>query len=223
MAPSEFRADGPDPHQPLAAYRRGRDFTRTTEPRGTAEDDTTSRTAPAAAAADASKTARFVVQLHDASTRHFDFRLEVGGVLRSWAVPKGPSDDPHAKRLAVPTEDHPLEYRDFEGVIAPGEYGAGTVLVWDAGPYRNLSRHRGRPLPLDQALARGHASFLLAGRKLRGGFALTRFRGDDGAWLLVKRNDRYAAPRAHPPSNRARSVRSGRTLRQVAEGVATDG
>ncbi|MFF5970793.1 DNA polymerase ligase N-terminal domain-containing protein [Streptomyces sp. NPDC012769] len=194
----------------LSEYHRRRDFSRTAEPRGERPS-----AAPGAAPS-------FVVQIHDATAMHFDFRLEVDGVLKSWAVPKGPSADPQDKRLAMPTEDHPLEYRDFEGVIAPGEYGAGTVIVWDEGTYRNLSEDRsGREIPFAEALDRGHASFWLDGRKLHGGYALTRIRdgsdGDREAWLLVKRADR----RAHEGDGgtdprRARSARTGRTLAQVA-------
>jgi DNA ligase D-like protein (predicted 3'-phosphoesterase) len=140
----------------------------------------------------------------------------VDGVLKSWAVPRGPSTDPHDRRLAVPTEDHPLEYRDFEGVIGTGQYGAGTVIVWDEGTW--LPRpHRGRSLPPAEALRRGHLSFELRGRKLRGGWALTRFRGED-AWLLLKRADDRADARGTPDPARARSARTGRTLRQVAAG-----
>jgi DNA ligase D-like protein (predicted 3'-phosphoesterase) len=197
---------------PLSVYRRKRDFAKTAEPPG-GRGSTRSGNG-------------FVVQLHDASTRHFDFRLEVDGVLKSWAVPKGFSADPRDKRLAVPTEDHPLEYRDFEGVIEPGQYGAGTVLIWDQGTYRNQTQHNGQEVSMADALAAGHASFWLEGKKLRGGYALTRFReGKNGrgeAWLLVKRADEYAAPgRRYPVSNRARSVRSGRTLKQVAEAAGT--
>jgi DNA ligase D-like protein (predicted 3'-phosphoesterase) len=167
----------------------------------------------------------FVVQIHDASTMHFDFRLEVDGVLKSWAVPKGPSGHPHDKRLAMPTEDHPLEYRDFEGVIAEGEYGAGTVIVWDEGTYRSFSTdHDGHEIPLSEALEHGHASFRLDGRKLRGGYSLTRTRtGRDAnreSWLLVKRADEQAAGNGTPDPRRARSVRTGHTLRQVAAEAA---
>lgn len=194
---------------PLAEYRRKRDFSRTREPR-----DGGPRPGGEPV---------FVVQIHDAGTMHFDFRLEVDGTLKSWAVPKGPSADPHDKRLAMPTEDHPMEYREFEGVIAAGEYGAGTVIVWDEGGYRNLSTDRsGREIPFAQALRKGHASFWLDGAKLHGGYALTRFREGDGeggggeAWLLVKRDDAAAGRSGAPDPARARSVRSGRTLRQVA-------
>ena len=192
----------------LAEYRRMRDFAKTAEPRGEGGGP--------------GPEPCFVVQIHDARRLHFDFRLEVDGVLKSWAVPKGPSPDPRVKRLAVPTEDHPLEYREFEGVIEAGEYGGGTVIVWDEGGYRSLSRDRrtGAEVPFAAALERGHASFRLYGAKLHGGYALTRIhnqRGDGDAWLLVKEDDRWAAPgRATPDPQRARSVRSGRTLRRVA-------
>nr|WP_202447876.1 DNA polymerase ligase N-terminal domain-containing protein [Streptomyces sp. SID5468] len=185
----------------MAEYRRKRDFAATAEPAG-GED-----------AGTPGGDGRFVVQLHDASTRHFDFRLESRGVLKSWAVPKGPSSDPRDKRLAVPTEDHPLECRDVEGVIGEG-YGAGTVLVWNTGTYRNLSRRHGEPVPFADALDAGHVSFWLDGGKLRGGYALTRLR--DGAWLLVKERDRYAHGGGSPSPERVRSARTHRTLRQIA-------
>ncbi|MGW9173110.1 DNA polymerase ligase N-terminal domain-containing protein [Streptomyces decoyicus] len=192
----------------LTPYRGKRHFDRTREPPGT-------RAATGEAPA-------FVVQIHDASTLHFDFRLEDDGVLKSWSVPKGPSADPHDKRLAMPTEDHPLEYLAFEGVIAAGEYGAGTVIVWDRGTFRPLPRKKkGRSLSFGQALADGHASFWLDGGKLHGGYALTRFRtgerpGEREAWLLVKENDDRAGRRGAPDPRRARSALSGRTLKQTA-------
>jgi DNA ligase D-like protein (predicted 3'-phosphoesterase) len=183
----------------LETYRRKRDFGRTPEPEG----------APARAAQMTS--GRFVVQKHAATRLHYDFRLEVDGVLKSWAVPKGPSYDPGQKRLAVPTEDHPLEYEGFEGVIPKGQYGAGTVIVWDRGTYRNLS-----PVPMGKALADGHATFWLDGQKLKGGWALTRFRtGEDEAWLLVKMADEAAEP-TRDVTDDDRSVLTGRTLAEVA-------
>ncbi|EFL00030.1 LOW QUALITY PROTEIN: DNA ligase D, 3'-phosphoesterase domain-containing protein, partial [Streptomyces sp. SPB78] len=155
---------------------------------------------------------------------YFDFRLEVDGVLKSWAVPKGLSDDPSDKRLAVTTEEHRMEYRTFEGVIPKGEYGGGTVLVWDQGTYEPLSHDkRGHPLPFDEALASGHATFRLEGDKLRGEYALTRFRtGGKGeeAWLLIKAREKGVRPgegHGTPDPHRARSARTGRTLGQVAE------
>src|SRR4051794_7407117 len=144
---------------------------------------------------------RFVIQKHAASSLHYDFRLEVDGTLRSWAVPKGPSTDPRDKRLAVEVEDHPLDYADFEGVIAEGSYGAGPVIVWDIGPYRNISERKGEEVPLAEALAAGRASVWLEGSKLRGGYALTRMRGGDKPqWLLIKRRDEQADARRRPVS-----------------------
>lgn len=162
----------------------------------------------------------FVIQKHAASHLHYDFRLEVGGVLKSWAVPKGPSTDPKDKRLAVPTEDHPLEYADFEGVIPEGEYGAGTVMVWDLGTYRNITEKKGVPVPIDEALEHGHAKVWLEGRKLRGGYALTRFKtGKDESWLLVKADDEAADPQADLLKTRPESVLTGRTLEQIARTI----
>ncbi|WP_405713700.1 MULTISPECIES: DNA polymerase ligase N-terminal domain-containing protein [unclassified Streptomyces] len=165
----------------------------------------------------------FVVQIHQARRMHFDFRLEVGGVLKSWAVPRGPSENPRVRRLAVPTEDHPLEYRTFEGVIAKGEYGDDTVIVWDQGTYRPLSHDRwGAPVPFEQSLEDGHATFWLDGTKLQGEFALTRFKGGDGpgeeVWLLIKAKDGRATQESAdlPDPHLARSARTGRTLAQVA-------
>jgi DNA ligase D-like protein (predicted 3'-phosphoesterase) len=168
----------------------------------------------------------FVVQLHDASSMHFDFRLEADGVLKSWAVPKGPSTDPHVKRFAARTEDHPLDYRTFEGVIAAGEYGGGTVMVWDEGTFVNLTTDRsGEQVPLGAAVDGGHASFRLRGHKLHGDYALTRMRGDDGKeqWLLVKKTDRHAKADKSTDPHRLRSARSGRTLRRIAADAASDG
>ncbi|WP_407703373.1 DNA polymerase ligase N-terminal domain-containing protein [Streptomyces triticirhizae] len=194
--PSDAGASG---GEHLTEYRRRRDFSRTAEPKGREPADDS---AP-----------RFVVQIHDASSLHFDFRLESDGVLKSWAVPRGPSTDPGDKRLAVPTEDHPLDYRNFEGVIAEGEYGAGTVIIWDEGRWA----FEGRGSAAD-ALAGGHLSFRLDGHKLHGGWALTRFR--QNAWLLVKRDDRHANDHGTPDPARARSARTDRTLRQTAADAA---
>ncbi|MFF7333271.1 DNA polymerase ligase N-terminal domain-containing protein [Streptomyces sp. NPDC008150] len=211
----------------LTRYHRRRDFSRTAEPRGKprhgTEGDQRGEAVERAGEGpgDGNRAASFVVQIHDASTLHFDFRLEADGVLKSFAVPKGPSDNPREKRFATPTEDHPLEYRTFEGTIAAGGYGAGTVIVWDEGTYLNTTTDRhGKDVPLAEALDRGHASFRLNGRKLHGGYALTRIRtaAQEGreAWLLVKEADGRAGAAGTPDPRRARSARTGRTLGQVA-------
>ncbi|WP_280266655.1 DNA polymerase ligase N-terminal domain-containing protein [Nocardia wallacei] len=150
---------------------------------------------------------RFVIQHHLASSDHYDFRLEIGGVLVSWAVPKGPSTDPKDKRMARRTEDHPLEYETFEGVIPEGEYGAGRVIVWDSGTYTNNADH-----DMAHALERGHLSVTLDGEKLHGGYALTRIRGaTNETWLLVKKSDADAGSPRQPLRTRPESVLSGRT------------
>jgi DNA ligase D-like protein (predicted 3'-phosphoesterase) len=154
------------------------------------------------------------IQKHDASKLHYDFRLEVDGVLKSWAVPKGVSTNPRDKRLAVPTEDHPLEYGDFEGVIPAGEYGAGTVLVWDTGPYRNLrGEKKGDRASMKKSLEDGKVEVWLEGKKIKGGYALIRT-GDD-RWLLIKKKDEAADARRNPTSTEPESVLSGRTLDEI--------
>ena len=154
---------------------------------------------------------RFVIQQHAATSLHYDFRLEVDGVLRSWAVPKGPSTDPRDKRLAMEVEDHPLAWGEFEGVIESG-YGAGRVIVWDRGTYRPLSEDFAR------ALDDGHASFWLEGQKLRGGYTLARTRmrgGGKPQWLLIKRRDEEADARRRPTSTQPESVVSGKRIDEL--------
>lgn len=189
----------------LAAYREKRDLGRSPEPAGRLSRRRGLR--------------RFVVQKHDAKTLHYDFRLEVGGVLRSWAVPKGPSTDPRERRLAIATEDHPLEYATFEGVIPEGQYGAGSVLVWDRGTYRVHADRRGKARTMARALEAGHAAFELRGQKLRGGYSLSRMGGGGRRerWLLVKSADAKADARRNPVSTQRKSVLSGRSLRRVAQ------
>jgi DNA ligase D-like protein (predicted 3'-phosphoesterase) len=158
------------------------------------------------------KDPHFVIQHHAASTDHYDFRLEIDGVLASWAIPKGPSTNPKDKRMAQRTEDHPMDYEDFEGVIPEGEYGAGRVIVWDHGTYTNNSDHN-----MTESLKRGHLSFSLDGEKLHGGYALTRIRkAKDEAWLLVKRKDEDADRRRNPLRSQPESVLSGRTLDELS-------
>ena len=191
---------------PLQAYREKRDFRRTAEPRGGEQDP--------------SEAPVFVIQKHDASTLHYDLRLEVEGVLKSWAVPKGPSTDPSVKRLAIPTEDHPLEYADFEGVIPEGEYGGGAMIVWDAGIYQNLQAEKdeGSALSMTEALEQGHVEVWLQGEKIQGGYALIRTgKGDDARWLLIKMKDDKADARRNPTSTEPKSVLSGKTLEELKE------
>ena len=168
----------------LKRYQEKRDFTVTSEPNPSelAEKRADSKS-------QISGSQIFVVQEHHSRRLHYDFRLEVDGVLKSWAVPKGPSMNPRDKRLAVQTEDHPMEYASFEGTIPEGQYGAGTVAIWDSGSYWNLSNVDGQEISLSQALKNGHASFWLEGRKLQGGFALTR---SPRGWLLFKMRDEKA-------------------------------
>jgi bifunctional non-homologous end joining protein LigD len=187
----------------LETYWKKRDFGRTSEPRG--------KTRHPARQPDALS---FVIQKHDARRLHYDFRLELDGVLKSWAVPKGPSLDPGEKRLAVETEDHPMEYGGFEGVIPDGEYGAGPVVVWDRGHWKpEGDPHKG--------YEKGHLTFELEGEKLRGGFHLVRTRGNGKAksWLLMKRNDASALRGSGSKivDERPESAISGRTVEEVEQ------
>ena len=189
------------PPTALERYARKRDFSKTPEPSG------------AAAARTSTKRLRFVVQKHRATRLHYDFRLEADGVLKSWAIPKGPSFDPHDKRLAMHVEDHPLDYRDFEGVIPDGNYGAGEVIVWDEGTYRLIEGTD----PTAQ-IASGSLKFEMRGKKLHGAFALVRIKGRDGeenAWLLVKERDDAVDP-TWRIDDHAASVKTGKSLADIA-------
>ncbi len=186
---------------PLETYARKRDFARTPEPSG------------AKTKALARGRLRFVVQMHRATRLHYDFRLEADGVLKSWAIPKGPSFDTHEKRLAMHVEDHPLDYRDFEGVIPAGNYGAGEVIVWDRGTYRLLEG-----TSLTEQIAKGSCKFELFGKKLHGSFALVHIKGrggEENAWLLIKERDDAVDP-AWRVEDHAESVKSGKTLADIA-------
>jgi DNA ligase D-like protein (predicted 3'-phosphoesterase) len=187
----------------LADYHSKRDFSRTREPK-----DGRQRAGGR----------HFVIHKHDASSLHYDFRLELGGVLVSWAVPKGLSTDPREKRLAIRTEDHPGSYIDFEGVIAEGEYGAGTVLVWDTGRYRNLRARKGRnSRSMERSLEDGLIEVWLEGEKLRGGYVLKRTSQDGKArWLMIKMDDEQADARRNPVNTEPESVLSGRGLDEIA-------
>jgi len=196
--------------QALSKYREKRRFDRSPEPRGTA----TRRRGPL----------RFVVQKHAARRLHYDFRLEMDGVLKSWAVPKGPSLNPKDKRLALMVEDHPWDYRSFEGIIPEGNYGAGTVMVWDEGTYEPReagTRAHNEKLLLEE-LAHGRLHFILHGAKLQGEFALVRTGRDGGnQWLLIKHRDAYATDADVLDEDRSALTR--RTMAQVAADSVNDG
>jgi DNA ligase D-like protein (predicted 3'-phosphoesterase) len=195
----------------LKEYHKKRDFDRTSEPFG-------GKGKPSK-----KSDGIFVIQKHDASNLHYDFRLEVDGVLKSWAVPKGPSSNPSEKRLAVQTEDHPLEYADFEGIIPEGEYGGGTVMVWDAGTYKNMNDKNDKKLSMGEAIKNGHVLFWLEGKKMKGGYALIKSgKGKKKNWLLIKKNDEMADARRNPVSTEKKSVLSGRILRQISEDAKND-
>lgn len=190
---------------PLTRYEQKRSFDQTPEPTG---------------GKSAAKGLVFVVQKHDASHLHYDFRLEMEGVLKSWAVPKGPSMDPQVKRLAMRVEDHPYDYRTFEGVIPEGNYGAGTVIVWDAGEYLpaegSISTKQEADKELRRQLHSGKIKFILAGKKLKGEFALVKaHRRGENAWLLLKLNDEFAT--TDDILEKDKSVISRKSIAQMAK------
>lgn len=191
----------------LSEYRRKRDFTKTAEPKG--------------GSARQAKKLAFVIQKHDASHLHYDLRLEHDGVMKSWAVPKGPSLDPSVKRLAMEVEDHPIEYNSFEGTIPKGEYGGGTVMLWDRGTYQ----YGGTDPDPDEGLRRGYQKgdfkFVLNGKRLKGSWALVRMRRNQSGkpqWLLIKHRDEYAVPDSDVTADHQTSVATGRTMDEIAEG-----
>jgi DNA ligase D-like protein (predicted 3'-phosphoesterase) len=186
----------------VSKYKKKRDFRKTPEP----VDDN--------ADFDWAASPVFVIHKHDASNLHYDFRLEVDGVLKSWAVPKGPSTDPGEKRMAIPTEDHPLEYADFEGVIPEDQYGGGTVMVWDRGGYENIKNDEdgNDAKSLSEQINDGHVTFRLKGEKIKGGYALIH---TGQRWLLIKMDDDEADAKRNPTSTEPRSVKTGRTLEEI--------
>lgn len=190
----------------LKTYQKKRDFRKTNEPK--------------AGRKKSSGEPIFVIQKHNASRLHYDFRLEIDGVLKSWAVPKGPSTDPSEKRLAILTEDHPMDYADFEGTIAEGQYGAGTVMIWDKGYYKNLKATDDgdhEKMSMADAFDDGELTFRLYGDKLKGGYALIRTKGGKkNQWLLIKMDDDEADARRNPVSTEPESAKTGRTLDEIA-------
>lgn len=189
-------------------YIAKRDFEHTQEPQGnTLKKD--------------GESPLFVIQKHDASTLHYDFRLEMGGTLKSWAVPKGPSNDPAVKRMAIPTEDHPMDYAWFEGTIPQGHYGGGTVMIWDKGNFENLKTDQdGNAISLEESYAHGTVEVYLKGKKLHGGYALIKMKSGKmaGNWLLTKMKDGYADPNYDPVTTETRSATSGRTMEEIEKG-----
>ena len=166
-----------------------------------------------------SKKPIFVVQKHAASHLHYDFRLEIDGVLVSWAIPKGPCLNPSIKRFAARTDDHPMEYANFEGVIPKGNYGGGTVMVWDRGTFKNLKTKNGKEVPLSRCVKEGRVEVWLDGEKLKGGFAVIKFigRSNKEDWLFIKMRDEYARRRTSWSTRDEKSVKSGRTMRQIGQ------
>lgn len=184
----------------LSRYNNKRVFKNTTEPKGKAKKSTGKLI--------------FVVQQHAASHLHYDFRLEMDGVLKSWAVPKGPSLNPVDKRLAMMVEDHPYDYKDFEGTIPEGNYGAGNVIVWDNGTYETVDAEEGDAgeKQLLQGIKKGRLTFILNGKKLKGEFSLVKMHGrGENAWLLLKKDDKYASDADVLKKNK--SVISNQTLK----------
>jgi len=191
---------------PLAEYREKRDFEKTAEPAGKT------------AAGRSKRVLRFVVQKHAASHLHFDFRLELDGVMKSWAVPKGPSYDPAVRRLAMEVEDHPIEYNTFEGTIPKGQYGGGTVMLWDRGTYEPEAG--GGEDALREGYERGDLKFILHGKRLKGGWVLVRMRRGEGGraqWLLIKHRDETADDSYDVTAEATTSVVSGRTMDEIGE------
>ena len=200
-ARARTRASSP---APLAEYNAKRDFARTAEPAGSV---------PKARG----KSLQFVIQKHAASHLHYDFRLELDGVMKSWAVPKGPSLDPMVRRLAMEVEDHPISYNTFEGTIPKGEYGGGTVMLWDRGTYD--ADDGGGAESLRRGYEKGELRFVMHGKRLRGGFVLARLRRPGRPqWLLIKRRDDYSDADRDITAEVTTSVVSKRTMDQIASG-----
>lgn len=189
-------------HGSLRKYKSKRDLNNSGEPKGNKTSEKKPHDKPI-----------FVIQKHDASHLHYDFRIEINGALKSWAIPKGPSTNPSIKRLAVETEDHPMEYATFEGVIPEGHYGAGPVIVWDTGTFNNIKEKDGKIVSLEQSYKNGQIEVDLHGKKLQGGYALIRTApANEKKWLLIKMRDEYADARRNPINTQPASVLSGKII-----------
>lgn len=190
--------------RPLTEYKRKRNFSKTAEPSG--EVRSRSR-----------RGLRFVIQKHAASRLHYDFRIELDGVMKSWAVPKGPSYDPKVRRLAMQVEDHPIEYNTFEGTIPEGEYGGGTVMLWDRGTFEPEAG--GGQDAVREGYERGDLKIVMHGKRMFGGWVLVRMRRDDtgrAQWLLIKHRDEFANADVDVTAVATTSVTTGRTMEQIA-------
>ena len=165
------------------------------------------------------KKRKFVIQKHDANRLHYDFRLEVGDALASWAVPKGLSTEANEKRLAIQVEDHALDYADFEGIIPEDEYGGGTVMIWDWGDYEALVKDGDDDKAVRAAIQDGSFKFSLHGEKLKGGYAMARTRkqNDKAQWVIFKVEDKHADARRNPTSTEPDSVATGRSIQEIEE------
>lgn len=179
----------------LEKYEKKRDFNETNEPSGKKGKGKNEKI--------------FVVQKHQASNLHYDFRLVIDGVLKSWAIPKGPSMNPKEKRLAIQTEDHPIDYQDFEGVIPEGQYGAGKVIVWDKGEYKYKNDDNVKDIK--EGLEKGEIKIELRGEKLKGVFVMVKMKGKQ--WLLIKKKDKYSKKKV----KNEKSVKSGKTIEEIGD------
>jgi bifunctional non-homologous end joining protein LigD len=186
----------------LKEYKEKRNFKATPEPAGKKKS--------------AEKELVFVIQKHSATNLHYDFRLELDGVLKSWAVPKGPSLNPSDKRLAMMVEDHPFDYKDFEGVIPKGNYGAGEVIIWDNGTYHSLQSESPTESInfLKEGLAKGDLKFVLHGKKLKGAFVLVKIKSSKNQWLLIKKKDEFTSD--EDILIKDKSIISGKTVEELA-------
>jgi bifunctional non-homologous end joining protein LigD len=190
--------------RPLTEYRRKRNFAKTAEPKGVTS------------ASRGKRRLRFVIQKHDATNLHFDLRLELDGVMKSWAVPKGPSYDPKVRRLAMEVEDHPIEYNKFEGTIPEGEYGAGTVMIWDRGTYE--PEEGGGETTIREGYERGDLKVIFHGKRMLGGWVLVRMKRNArgrAPWLLIKHRDEVATADIDVVAEATTSVKSGRTMDEI--------
>lgn len=192
----------------MKTYSEKRDFSKTKEPKAGSYKNKEERPI-------------FVIQKHEATNLHYDFRLEIDNSLKSWSVPKGPSTNPSVKRMAIPTEDHPLAYADFEGTIPEDQYGGGTVMIWDRGTIESIKKdEEGNPVSLEESYKMGNVEVVLKGKKLKGGYTIIRMKGGKmrGNWLLMKQDDTYADARKNPVETETKSVVTGRSMEEITKG-----